>query len=334
MSDPMSQSIRAFALCGLALLASACAHETDCGPGTQRKQLANGEPARVPVDVAHGETVCDADGGVQLVAGNQCVSVLQCGPGTVLDTSSNQCRPAARAPHEPDACPTPSSGHICVNGTLRNLVDGSFLSNQTVTVALYDPQSLLGGGNAAPLVTAQASDTFMFPDVVAPSLGYILVATDNPTGETMYARLGVGGVTQSGQSVRVDGYLLTRATLSAWSTAAGTDYAASGALVYRMFNDPPPPTSARTPTETHPVAGAQLIDGATSAPPAGVRYFGTTLDTIDPKLTVTSTSGGAIVSSSGLATYTARGGGVTTWEAHQALLVAGLVQLDSLHPQP
>src|SRR5262249_8177657 len=157
--------------------------------------------------------------------------------------------------------------------------DGTYLSGEMVHVALYDPQAFLGGTNPPPLAETQTGDTYLFANAVAPAGGYILIVTDDPTGQTMFTRVGIGGLTQGGQSARVDRYVLLRTKLSAWSTAAGTDYATSGALVYRMFNDPPPPANSRTPTETHPVSGAQLFDGATMAPAAGVRYFGTTLDT-------------------------------------------------------
>lgn len=314
---------------------SACSADLVCGPGTQHKQLADGRDACVPVTVAKGDTTCDADGGVRLEAGNQCVSVVQCGAGTVLDAASQTCVPVARAAHEPDVCPQPAAGHICVNGTLRNFVDGSFLSGQTVQVQVFDPQSFIGSATPTPLGATSASDTFTLPNLTTPTSGYFLVVTGDPSGAAAtYAATAIGGTAVDGHTARVDGYVLGRAQLAAWSSAAGSDYDANGALVYRFFSDPPPPTSARTPTETQPVAGVQLIDTRTGQPPSGARYFGAALTTINPALTATSTVGGAIVSSTGIATYSGRGGGVATWEAHASMGVAHLVQIDFLHPQP
>jgi hypothetical protein len=312
-----------------------CGASTICGPGTQRKQLPNGDAACVAVSVAKGDTECDADGGVQLVAGNRCVSQVQCGPGTVLDPGSQKCLPTGQQmAHEPPVCTPPTAGHICVNGTLRNFPDGSFLSAQTVRVTIYDPQTFFGNPNPPSLADGQSSDTFMFPGIPTPSSKYLLVVTRDPMGATaMYQGTGIGGAAVDGQSVRVDGYVITRALLTSWSTMAGTDFDTAGALVYRFFNDPPPPSNARTPTETHPVAGVQVIDGNINDVAAGVKYFAPSLMTIDGALTATSSSGGAILTATGVSTFTGRGGGVTTWEAHAALAIPHIVQIDFLHPQ-
>jgi hypothetical protein len=311
-----------------------CGPGSECGPGTQRKQLANGTAACVPVDVAKGDTICDADGGVELVAGNHCVSRVQCGPGTMLDPTSLTCVPTQVAAHQPPFCPPPTAGHICVNGALRTLVDGSFLAGQTVRVQIYDPQSFLGDPNPPTLAEGTATDTFMFPNVVMPNSKYILVVTRDPSGApATYEPTGIGGQPTDGQSVRVDGYVLTKAQVSGWSTAAGINFDTNGALFYRFFNDPPPPISSRTPTETHPVSGVQVIDTATNNPPAMLKYFGASLTTIDTALTATSAIGGAILAPLGINTYTGRGGGVTTWEAHNSVGIANMVQIDFLHPQ-
>jgi hypothetical protein len=321
---------------GAAAGLAGCAAGVDCGPGTQRKQLASGDLVCAPVDVAKGDTSCDADGGVMLVAGSNCVSTLQCGPGTVRDPASNECLPIQKQPHEPDACPPPGSGQICVNGTVRNFVDGSFLNNQTVRVSIFDPSAFFGGAVPPPLGDSTTTDTFVFKNIPASGSGYILVVTADPMGATAtYEPTGIGGSVNSGQSIRVDGYVITRQQTTSWSTTAGINWDTNGGLIYRMFNDPPPPANARTPTETHPVAGAQLIDGATMNPPPGVKYFKAQLaDGLDATATATSASGGAILTSTGFPTYTASGGGVSKWEAHQALTIKQMLQIDFLHPMP
>jgi hypothetical protein len=252
----------------------------------------------------------------------------------VLDPTSNECVPTQLAPHQPPFCPQPSAGHICVNGALRNFVDGSFLAGQTVRVQIYEPQSFFGNPNPPPLADGTATDTFMFPNVAMPASTYVLVVTRDPSGAAaMYEPTGIGGQATDGQSVRVDGYVITKAQVSGWSTAAGINFDANGALLYRFFNDPPPPTSSRTPTETHPVAGVQVIDAGTNTPPPTVKYFGTSLATVDGTLTATSAVGAAILTTTGINTYTGRGGGVTTWEAHNSLAIPNMVQIDFLHAQ-
>src|SRR5207302_8274703 len=142
------------------------------------------------------------------------------------------------------------------------------------------------------LADGNATDTFMFANVVMPNSKFLLVVTRDPSGApATYEPTGIGGAPTDGQSVRVDGYVLTRAQVSGWSTAAGSNFDTNGALLYRYFNDPPPPTSSRTPTETHPLSGVQVIDTASNNPPAMVKYFGTSLATIDSALTATSAIG-------------------------------------------
>jgi hypothetical protein len=317
---------------GVALLAAAGCSAARCGPGTQLAQADNGDVVCVSVTVAHGETACDADGGVQLVDGNRCVAETQCGPGTTLDPISHQCLAVAQGSHDPPVCATPASGHICVNGTLRNLVDGSYLANQTVRVSLYDASSFLNNPTPPALAEVDATDTFRFSAVPTPGM-YLLIVTHDSTGAPgVYQATGIGGNVTDGQSLRVDGYVVAKAQYTAWSLPAAFD--SQGALLYRFFNDPSPPPAARTPTETHPVAGVVLIDGNTAAAAAGARYVGATLAATEAGATVTGAAGAVFMTSAGFGTYTGRGGGVTTWEAHQALPIPHLVQVDFLHPQP
>jgi len=325
-----------FATVALALTALPACSGDVCGPGTQRRQLANGDSACVAVAVGKGDTICDADAGVTLLEGNRCVSVVQCGEGTALDPVSGQCLPTqAGGAHAPPPCPAPAAGKICVNGTLRNFVDGSFLSGETVRVAVYDPSTFVGATPPA-LAETTATDTYRLDNVAAPGSGYLLIVTGDLTGgAATYESTGIGGIAQSGKSVRVDGYVLTRAQVATWgSTGGGVDLDAAGALLYRFFNDPSPPQDERTPTETHPVSGVQLIDGSNNLPAVGTLYFSTSLATLDKTLTSSSVVGGAIIGggAGGLRVFTARGGGVTTWEAHQAFAIPHVVQIDFLHP--
>jgi hypothetical protein len=180
---------------GVAALATAlagCSAPT-CGPGTKLAQKDNGEPVCLPVTVAHGDTECDADGGVTLVDGNRCVSQVQCGPGTQLDPASKECIPVTLGSHEPPVCATPSAGHICVNGTLRHLVDGSYLAGETVRVSLYDASSFLGNPTPMALANVDASDTFMIADVPTPSMYVLLVTHDKDGATATFQPTGIGG---------------------------------------------------------------------------------------------------------------------------------------------
>jgi hypothetical protein len=320
---------------GVATLAAALAGCSGhpCGPGTHLGQADNGDAVCLPVTVAHGETECDADGGVELVDGNRCIAQVQCGPGTKLDPQSHECIPVALAGHEPPVCATPTSGHICVNGTLRHLLDGSYLSGETVRVSLYDPTNFIGNPAPAALAEADSSDTFTFSDVPTPGGGYVLLVThDLGASPGSFRATGIGGTVIDGRSLRLDGYVVSSVQWSAWSLPSSFD--SQGALLYRFFDDPAPPQAARTPTETHPVAGVTLRDSGTMSAAAGARYFGATLAATDGTAGVTAASGAVVVTAASFANYTGSGGNVTTWEAHQALPIPHILQLDFLHPQP
>jgi hypothetical protein len=318
------------AMMATAGLGASCSNRS-CGAGTQEASDDKGNVVCVAVDVAHGDTVCDADAGVQLVDGDHCVSLIQCGAGTSYDPGSHQCIGVAQQPHEPPACTPPGTGKICVNGTLRNLVDGSFLSGQTVTVSVYDANTFLGNPTPTPLGETTASDTYSFPSLPTPSMFLLIVTRDLAAAPGSYHAVGIGGAVVDGQGVRIDGYVLTKAQYDAWSLPAS--FASQGGLFYRFFNDPAPPSTARTPTETHPVAGVTITNGAGSAV-SGARYFGASLAVTDSAATMTSATGAVIVTNPSLTNFTGKGGsGVTGWEAHMALPIPNIVQVDFFHPQ-
>lgn len=318
---------------GLALLlccslgVAAC-RDRSCGPGTQPAQDTEGNPICAAVAVGAGTIACDADAGVSLVDGNRCLSVVRCGPGTQLDPTTHQCVPVTLAPHEPPPCPTPSAGHICVAGTLRNLVDGSFLSGETVTVSLYDLAAFAFGPPPAPLAEVQATDTYLVPSIATPM--YLLVVTHDAAGGTTYQATGISTIAGSDGVYRLDAYVLTQAQYAAWQLPSSV--AAQGPLFFRFFDDPAPPTNARTPTETHPVAGVKLqLAGANDA---NAHYFGATLAAIDATATASGATGGVITAATGTPplSFGASGGGIT-WGPHPSLPVPTIVMVDFFHPQ-
>jgi hypothetical protein len=317
----------------LAMTAGSGCNNAKCGPGTQKSQAANGDVICVPVAVTQGTTICDADGGVTLEDGNHCVATLMCGPGTKLDPATQTCLPVAQMAHEPRPCTTPAAGHICVNGTVRNFVDGSFLSGQTVAITFYDADSFFGSPSSAPaLATVDGvTDTFMTADIPTPMHVMAVVhdasgapATYQPTAIALTAGM-------DGQSLRLDAYAISKAEYAAWSLPA--TYLSKGPIVYRFFNDAPPPANARTPVETHPIAGVMLTqDGATSGNNA--RYFGATLATTDVAATATGASGAVITfPNKTLDNFSGTGGtgGTFTWEGHSGIPVYNIVQIDFLH---
>jgi hypothetical protein len=322
---------RAFSLASgvLALAAAAGCTSVKCGPGTERAQDDNGDIVCKPVAVTAGTTECDPDAGVMLVDGNKCQATLQCGPGTKLDVGSQRCIPVTQGAHDPPVCATPAAGHICANGTLRNLVDGSFLSGQTVTITFYDASQFFFTPNPPKLAEVDASDTYMVPSIATPQ--YLLAIThDTSAAPGTYQATGIALATTTDGIYRLDAYVLKQAEYNAWGLPAS--YETRGTLFYRFFDDPKPPANARTPTEMNPVMGVVLKNG--SSVDAAARYFGSSLASIDGAATMTGPTGGVITTITGseqLDTFTGTGGGIT-WEGHMGLPIANVVQVDFLHP--
>jgi hypothetical protein len=143
-----------------------------------------------------------------------------------------------------------------------------------------------------------------------------------PTGIALTAGI-------DGQSLTLDAYVVTAAQYAAWALPAS--FESQGPLFYRFFNDPPPPANARTPTETHPVAGVMLQKG--TATDTTALYFGSSLAVIDTTATSTGVTGGVITTTPALDTYSGMGGGIS-WEAHMGLPVPNILTVDFLHPMP
>jgi hypothetical protein len=327
---------RLLGLALLATLASSGCSDLICGPGTQRQQLANGHLACVPTAVQPGDVHCDADAGVQLVGGDNCVSVVQCGPGTMLDTSTGTCvSSGGPMPHVPDACPAPSAGNLCITGVVRHFVDSSFLSGEMVRVAVYDPLAFLGNPSSTPIAEVVTGDTYLFKDVKTPGTGLVALAVTDPAGATaIYQITGVGAVVVAGQSYRLDAFAVKKSDVQAWSTSSGVDYDAQGAYVGRFFQDAVTAPNNLPATETMPLAGVKMVEASSGMPPAGTQYFSTNLLTVGPSLTVTSAVGGAIAPTPSLNTFSGSGGGVAMWEAFNGSSIAHAVFIQRFHPHP
>jgi len=319
-----------FPLFVLAIASSTGCSDAKCGPGTQRSMTAAGDVECVAVTVGAGTTECDGDAGVGLIDGNRCVATIQCGPGTKLDVASQKCLAVAQAMHEPPVCATPAAGHICANGALRHLVDGSFLSSgESVTVTFYDAPNFFNNPTPAPLAEVTGiTDTYMLATIPTPQ--YLVAVTHDASG-SMYQPTAIALTAgMDGQSLRLDAYVVTKAQYTAWALPATVE--SQGPLFYRFFNDPSPPANARTPTETHPVAGVTLKNGTATDPNA--HYFGSSLAAIDAAATSTGASGAVITSTaSTVGTFSGAGGG-HTWEAHMGLAIPNILQVDFLHPTP
>jgi hypothetical protein len=324
-----------------------------CGTGTKQVQDANGNLVCQPADGLPSQIDCDVDGGAIIVAGH-CVSREMCGPNTTPKMQPNgtiSCEGSGvvMMPHVPPACSSPPPGSICVNGTIRNLIDHSYLSGtQKVQVTAHDPNAFLGGDMSAlkgstnqPAQADNVTDTFILPDILPPTSGLFTITVGGEPGDNSLQLTGCGAKVAPNGSFTVDCYVTTAAMIAAWKTQAGVDYDTNGAYVACFFGDPLPDPMKLTADETSPLSGVKLIDVGAGAPAASVHYFGGTtplnLMTIDPALTSTGTSGCAVAPNNGNITpYTGMGGmymgqPVQFWETEPGGSAQHVVVVQRLH---
>ncbi|MGZ3425463.1 MAG: hypothetical protein ACXVCV_02385 [Polyangia bacterium] len=309
-------------------LAAGC-NSPVCGAGTMQVQLKNGTLECQPVAALPDTIACDVDAGAELLGG-ACVSRIQCGSGTALDEPTGTCVATGQA----DPCPTPASGTICVSGTLHHFVDGSPLAGgETVRVGIADPLSYLGGGQ--PIAEIDSTGTFVFKDVPAPVSGSIAIGAGDQAG-TPNVIAATAAPVAPGKSYRIDGYVLPRAVVDDWKEQTGVDYVASGAYVAGFYADRPTSPTDFTQFETTPVTSVQLLeDGA--VPTRGVKYFGTSLMTVDSTLTATGARGTALLAAqANIHSYSGMGGtaGGTpiVWPTVSGGSSPGVVFLSRFHP--
>lgn len=310
----------AFGSLGVSL--SACDGEPHCGPGTVQQQQRDGRLKCVAVDEQLAP--CDVDGGTMIVGG---ICAPVCDPTTMMEMNG-VCVPKIVGPH---TCRTPSTGHACVMGTIYNFKDNQ-KSMVPIRIELYDPFSLLRGG--APIATSDLIDgsSYVFQDFAVPPLGLIVVATGRNTLNMTVAGVGASDIS-NGNIYRLDAYALPTADANAW----GFDLS-MGAQVVKFYKDPKPssPTNI-TANETMPAAGVTLTKEGN--PAAGAAYFNDTLTAVDPMLTVTGSSGAALVAAPIPPTGTFptfSGTGPTaapiTWEVLPGGSAPGLVLITRFHP--
>lgn len=324
----------------VALVAGVHCNNPACGPGTKQVQAANGELNCVPAEATPAQYMCDRDAGAKIVAG-ACVSAISCGPNTKLDPGTGLCVGTGSGGGGLEACPTPAAGTICVNGQIRHLVDNSPLATgEKVRVALYDPLSFLQDPGSKPLVETETDGFFIFKDVPTPGAMLIALAVTDPTGAaspTLFLT-GSGAQVLSGQSYQIDGFATPKSVVDGWKSQGGPDCAATGCYLPRFYLDSAPPPTQFTSTATMPASGVKPVIGASTTPPNGTKYFGTSLTMIDTSLMATSAIGAAILPDpGGIKTFTGtggmKGGMPVTWQTNPGGTTVGVLFVASFYPK-
>src|SRR5262245_24874027 len=123
------------ALGGLATLPGC--NNPSCGDRTHQVQQKDGTLKCEAVDSPASLTPCQFQAGATTVGGF-CVGAVSCGPGTIL--VNGQCVGNGTG----GGCPAPSPDKICVSGDIKNLENGTPLTD-SITVSIYDPVQLLSG---------------------------------------------------------------------------------------------------------------------------------------------------------------------------------------------
>ncbi|MCU1280420.1 MAG: hypothetical protein JWM53_3966 [bacterium] len=259
------------------------------------------------------------------------MSAIQCDPGTTMN-ENGIC--VGTGVGGPATCSPPATGKACIQGTIYD-----FHSNAKATtpihLELYDPIKLLQGGG--PLASTDSTDGFSykFQDFMPPTLGLVVIVTAGlvpgmttagfvPTGS---AGQGIGAAKYT-----IDTYALTTTDAAKWNF----DITTGGAFIAKFYSNPAPAAGAPVVVadDKTAVAGVTLLkDGAN----AGAKYFDATLTAVDPTLTVTGTSGTAIVASpvamgSNFSQFTGMGPAGMTWETHPGGSAPNLVLILRFHP--
>jgi hypothetical protein len=302
-----------------------------CGPGTTQKQQSDGTLKCVPVDSPEQVTPCDVDAGNVVIVGGKCVSAVQCDPGTTMNVNGICVGTGGGGG---PMCGAIMPGKACVQGTIFDFTSNAKNTVSPLHVDLYDPITLLSGG--APLASTDlATDggAYAFQNFTPPGLGLIVILTGRTNTTTMVATAtGAQGIS-GGNKYTVDAYSLKQSDAAGW----GFDITTGGGYIAKFYKDPKPAANLLINNETMKVAGVTLTkDGP---PAAGAKYFNDTLTAIDPALTVTGTSGVAIVASpipTGGMFPVFSGTGPTaapiTWEQLPGGSAAGLVFVTRFHP--
>ena len=311
-------------------------NEPHCGAGTVARQQPDGSLDCVPADQAGAATPCDdADGGTSTISGGTCVSRVMCDPATTrFDPVSGLCVASGAAPT--CVCPATDASHICVSGSLFDLV-GNSASMKNVRYAAYDPLQFLSNPNVAPLAEdTNAKGCYVFAGVKPPSTGLLAIVVKDPAGTTPaeLEQAAVGATVVGGQSYKVDVFFLAAATVQSWSSSAGIDYDAQGGYLGLFFGEPAPGLTQLGYDEKTPIAGAVLQ--ANGAPAPQLKFLGPTRGGLDPALSVTGMIGAAITPApSGVNTYSGSGGQCNgtacAWEKHLGGGVAHAIFIERFH---
>jgi hypothetical protein len=336
---------RSAALVAFAAWVAGC-NSPVCGPGTKEHQRADGQIECTPADGVVSTLDCDVDGGATLVAG-KCISAISCGPNTKLENGECVGTGGMGMPHEPDPCGTPAATKFCVNGTVRHLVDNSFLSGETVRVWPVDPLKFLAAPGALATTACpgpqnpclappyETSDTFIFEDLAVPAAGLVALAVGDAAGVSpqVLQLTGTGARVAAGQRYRVDTYITPKTLVETWKTQGGVDYPTVGAYIARFFLDTAPSANDLQATETMPAAGIQMLQGG--APEGRAKYFDADFMSLGAG-TSTGTLGAAIVPGTGdqqILTFSGTGNTPgDKWEQHPGNTTAGVVFVVRFHP--
>jgi hypothetical protein len=313
----------------LAASLSSC-NAPSCGPGTVQQQQSDGTLKCVAVDIMASQTPCDTDGGNAVIVGGKCVSAIQCDPATTTNVNGICVGTSVGM----KTCHAPASGTICVSGAVLDFKTEMANTIKPLHVELYDPLALLMGGT--PLATTDLVDdggSYVFQDAPPSPSTLLVVLTGRTNANMTMAGTGAQG-TSAGNSYRVDAYAIQKADSDKWNF----DIATGGAQIARYFSDMKPAPNLLVANEKTAVAGVTLTENGPTNVPAGTKYFDGTLTAVDPALTVTGTSGTAIVAAPvmGSAFPTFSGMGPTAmpiaWETLPGGSAPGLVIITRFHP--
>lgn len=327
-------------LAAAALAGASCSSQIVCGKGTEPKNdPMTGQVVCTSNGVAQMEVTCDPSSAT--IVGGICVGdpnkFPHCGPGTVLDEQTMECK--STGPLEPckqlSSCPA-KMGKFAVHGFVLHLADGKCSVKEPVEVRGYDPLAFLSNpAGTMPLqVTTVGDDGSYCLDSLTSGTGLVAIAVTDTNGGTTYMLGGVGlNNVAPGGSYRADAYLVERSLVATWDTQAGLSPGTleNSGVYFARFLDKPAVNG--DDSAAMPLPGVKLLMNSMPAP--GTFYFKGDLMTIDKSATMTDATGAALQNVPAMPpppnTYGAMGANIT-WESAPGGSTKDVVFVNKFHP--
>lgn len=232
-------------------------------------------------------------------------------------------------------CPAASPNRVSVCGRILDVETSQPVEGPAVVdITPYDALEFAGNPNGAtPLAyedkLVDACGRFRLHNINRPSLGFLGLAVDDPSGGTAdtYAMGAVAFAVGSGENRnRERVFAIRHATDAQWTSQAGLigqSFVTRGALLAIFLDE-----------EGEPVAGVTVTEAGATEPQNDYYFAGAnpwTRTTVNPSLTATGANGSALKIDSALVEHSGEGNCVGTWDSALAASIPDVLFVTIRH---